>query len=479
MMGCTPIEEFTPGAATPAPPLSHPLVERDLAEIQASGIIRLITRFNSNSYFVHKGGHAGFEYELFSRFAREQNLTLQVVVPDPEEDLVSLLNSGRGDVLGTGSPWDAELGKYISSTHPYNFIRKVLILKADDPRPDDMRALEGLVIHLPANSPHRPILQEIKELYRLRFFVVAAGPLVETEELIARVARGEIPATVADENLALAALSYLSGARVSASLSRELPVTWQVRKNCPELLAALNQYLNQHFQMTAEGPRRNRTYGILYERYYRSDWSSQDKPISKGRPDISGRISQWDELIRETANDVGLDWRLVTALIYQESRFDPEAVSSAGATGLMQVLPRVAGKDTERLKDPVVNIRAGAELLRDLYNGYAYMDSLDRWEFTLATYHAGYGHMTDARRIAMDYGMDPNRWRGSVQDMMPRLMKQRYFSRTRHGFYRGTETVAYVQSILNRFNMYRRLVPGIVASDSVWQEPVEEPPQPE
>ena len=479
-MSCTPIEDHPASrAATVAPTVPHPLVERDLAEIRASGVIRLVTRYNSSSYFIHKGGNAGFEYELFSRFAKLHHLAIEVVVPDASENLVDVLNSGHGDVLATGTPWDEDLARYVLVTHPYNFAHKVLVLPASDTRPDDLGGLEGLRIHLPLHSPHRRVLQSLKDRYGLRFFVVSAGPLVQDEELIARVASGTIPATVTDENLALAALPHLPGARVSAVLSDKLPITWQVRQNCPELLAALNRNLNRHFRMTSDGPRRDRTYGILYERYYNYDRSGQDMSISQDRPDISGRISPWDELIQAAADSNGFDWRLIVALIYQESRFDPEAVSSAGATGLMQVLPGLAGKQVGRLREPAVNISIGSRILKEIHGGYAYLDSLNRWAFSLATYHAGAGHMADVRRMAIDAGKDPNRWHGSVRTILPRLMEQRYFSRTRHGFYRGAETVAYVQSILNRYQMYRRLVPRQVTAASVLRGVTVAPPPPE
>ena len=97
-------------------------------------------------------------------------------------------------------------------------------------------------------------------------------------------------------------------------------------------------------------------------------------------------------------------------------------------------------------------------MLKGTYNTYAYLDSLDRWRFTLAEYHAGHGHVTDARRLAIEMGRDPNRWDGSLNVTLPRLMDQKYFSKTRHGFYGGEKTVEYVEEIINRFRIYTRLV---------------------
>ncbi len=156
---------------------------------------------------------------------------------------------------------------------------------------------------------------------------------------------------------------------------------------------------------------------------------------------------------------MNLDWRLVSALMFQESRFEPEAVSQADARGLMQVLPRVAGAQADSLYEPAANMRAGMRLLSSAWQRYAYLDSLDRVRFTLAEYHAGFGHVNDARRLAMDMGRDPNAWGGGLAETLPLLMEQRWYAGTRHGFYGGRRTVTYVHEILGRYRAYMRLVP--------------------
>ncbi len=437
--------------------LERPLVERDLPQMEAGGVLRMITRYNSSSYFIDRGGHAGFEYELLARFAGENGLALEVVVPEPDEDPLTLLNSGRGDVLALGSPPGPQVADHTASTHPYNFSRQVLLRPAGEPADGEgAAALAGLTVYVPHRSSQRELLRRLREQGGTPFFAVTANPLVESEELIARVSRGDIEATVAEENLAMAAASYLDGVRIVAGLTPPRPVSWQVRSNSPELLAALNGFLAEQLRMTPDGPRRSRFYGILYARYYEGD-----RPPREPRgPADPLALSDWDDLMRAAADSVGLDWRLVAAVCYQESRFNPDAVSPAGAVGLMQVLPRLAGVDSASLHDPEINLRIGARMLADLNHIYDYLAPADRLAFTVATYHAGFGHMTDARRLAMDAGRDPNRWRRSLDQFLPRLMEQRWFSQTRHGFYRGAETVTYVQAILNRYRMYRRLLPA-------------------
>lgn len=447
-------DAVNPGLAS----LTRPLVERDLPQLRTRGVLRMVTRYNSSSYYIDKGGHAGFEYELLHRFAREQHLAVEVVVPEADEDVVTLLNSGRGDVLALGTPMAEEQAAHLAATRPYNFAAKVLVLPAGRERGEGPASLAGLSIHVPYRSPERELLRRLKEQAGLSFFAVSAGPMVESEELIARLARGEIEATVADENLARAAAAHLEGISVGPELSAPEPICWLVRANSPLLLGALNEFLAEQVRVTPDGPRRSRFYGLLYARYYEGD-RPRPQAAYEGRPERTGRISQWDELMRAAAQEAGVDWRLVAAVCYEESRFDPAAVSHAGATGLMQVLPRLAGDDAPRLDDPAVNLRVGTTMLRKIHDGYGYLNGEDRLAFTLATYHAGLGHMNDARRLAMDSGRDPNRWRRSLDQVLPRLMEQRWYSQTRHGFCRGNETVSYVQAILDRYKMYRRLLP--------------------
>ena len=110
---------------------------------------------------------------------------------------------------------------------------------------------------------------------------------------------------------------------------------------------------------------------------------------------------------------------MFTALVAQESKFDPTVVSGQGG-GIMQVIPKYSELTADSLLIPEINIREGARILTEHILHYSYMDSLERWSFALATYNAGAGHIADARRIAMDHNRDPNKW----ADVSPSLLKK-------------------------------------------------------
>jgi membrane-bound lytic murein transglycosylase F len=453
------IENGSDSGSERLPTIAHPAVERDLGQMQASGVLRVITRYNSSSYFIHKGGQAGFDYELIRTFAREQGLHVEVIVPAEGEELVTLLNSGRGDVICAGLVPRPRLTRWTTATRPTNFVQKVVVLRNNSPRGESLASLSGLTITIPAGDGFRNELLELKADRRLRFFVATGRPGVDPEELVAQVDRGEIEAVVVDDIIARAAMMHLGNLKTGPALGPRKPTSWFVRENCPELKAALNDFLQINFRAEADGrTRRSGTYGIIYDRYFENPLTIRRFRETASRPDKSGTISAFDELIRARAEDTDFDWSLIASQIFQESRFNPNALSPAGARGLMQVLPQFAGAQSDSLFDPAANLTAGLRLMQGTWQTYAYLDSLDRLRFTLAEYHAGHGHITDARRIAMEMGRDPNRWEGALAVTLPRLMQRKHFSKTRHGFYGGSETVEYVEQILNRYRMYMRLV---------------------
>lgn len=442
------------------PDFPHPVVQRDWAEIQSSGVLRMLTFYNSRTYFIHKGGQAGFDYELIKRFADENQLSLEVVIAQPGDDLISLLNSGQADVACPGLPAPPGSDRYVLLSRPTGFSHKVVVLPAHDTRGTEMADLAGLSLTVPWGCPFLPDLQKIHDQTKVPFRINQGPSQVEAEELMTLVAQERLQAVVVDNLAAKAGMAWIDGLKLGARLGEEKPTVWLMRQNSPDLKTKIDFYLKKHLRLQENGRiRRSQTYGIIFDRYFENQKTIQGFREAAHRPDISGHISAYDDLVRHQSEALGLDWRMVSALIYQESRFYPLARSKAEARGLMQVLPEFAGAQADSLYYPGPNLRAGLRLMASTYNSFAYLDSLDRWRFTLATYHAGVGHVTDARRMAMDFGRDPNSWKNGLALTLPLLMQNRHYRDTRHGFYRGAETVEYVDEIMNRFKSYCRLVP--------------------
>jgi len=461
LAGCQePIDEGYLTNGDHAPAIAHPLLERDFEQLKSSGVLRVITRYNSSTYFVHKGGQAGFDFELIDRFAQKHGLHVEVVVPKQGQEPISMLNAGEGDVICRGQSLRPEFEKWVLATRPTNFVRKLVVLPSDSPRDPDIASLAGLTLTIAADDNFRSELLRLKAEKRWQVFIATARPGYDPEELLAQLDRGQLEAVVVDDIVAKAAMMNLDHLKLGAVLGERRATAWYVRQNSPVLQAQLNKYIRQHFWLGNDGnSRRSQTYGIIYDRYFENPNTVRDFREASLRPDKSGSISVYDDLIRLQAEQAGFDWRLIAAQIYQESRFSPHARSRADARGLMQVLPRFAGAQHDSLYYPEANLRAGLRLLKSTWRTYAYLDSLDRTRFTLAEYHAGAGHVADARRLAMEMGRDPNQWHGSLTVSLPRLMQRKHFETTRHGYYGGAKTVEYVEDILSRYRVYQYLVP--------------------
>ena len=192
-----------------------------------------------------------------------------------------------------------------------------------------------------------------------------------------------------------------------------------------------------------------------------SEWLAQsdidNAPISSG-----GIISDYDDILRDAAAKQGLDWRLLSAIAYQESRFRPQSVSNKGALGLMQIMPAVArqfGVSCDEITDPRTNVMIAARLLKKIENSLKLPASTprnDRMSIVLACYNAGVGHIADARRLAKKYGANPNRW-ADVSTYLDLKSQPEYYNDevVRNGIFCGSwQTEGFVDGVMRKYNSY-------------------------
>ena len=177
-----------------------------------------------------------------------------------------------------------------------------------------------------------------------------------------------------------------------------------------------------------------------------------------------GRISLYDDLFRKYAPQAGWDWRLLAALAYTESNFNPDAVSWAGARGLMQLMPRTAkamGMPDGMEADPEESVKAATRYIAQLNRSLRTVDDEDeRTSFVLAAYNAGLGHVYDAMALAEKHGFDPHVWHGNVERFILLKSNKEYYSDPvcRNGYFRGTETFNFVRDIRARHAYYVRKI---------------------
>ena len=182
-----------------------------------------------------------------------------------------------------------------------------------------------------------------------------------------------------------------------------------------------------------------------------------EQTASRPRAGLGISISPFDRLIAHQANAEGFDWRLIAALIFEESHFDPASRSDKGAVGLMQVRPIAAeAVGAVDFQAPADNVQTGVRYLRQLNEMFHAAHGRDRLAIILAAYNIGPGHIRDAQTLARNFGYDPNRWQDALELMLPLLEHASLYQQLPNGYAKGSETVAYVDRVLERYEHYKR-----------------------
>jgi membrane-bound lytic murein transglycosylase F len=267
---------------------------------------------------------------------------------------------------------------------------------------------------------------------------------------------------VVDENVAMVNSTYYPDIDIKTPVSFPQNIGWGLRKeNSDMLLRELNHWLTAY--------KKTYFYTLLYAKYFKNERSSIII-----RSDYyaltTGKISPWDDLIKSASSKINWDWRLLASLIYQESRFNPDVESWAGAYGLMQVMP-VTGRSLgiDITSSPSNNIKAGTTYIDQLHSIFdpRVKDEQERIKFILASYNAGPGHILDAMRLADKYGMDPQVWDENVAVWLQKKSEPRYYNDTvvKNGYFRGTESVNFVTEILDRFEHYKNFIPEQISQN--------------
>lgn len=429
-------------------------VEHDLPQIMQKGRITAITNFNSTEYFIYKGTPMGFQFELLERFAEYAGLELEIIASNNDEEMVKKLITGQCDIIATATPIRKELKKYVNYTEPIRQGKQVLVQRAHNISDsgkyiNSVVELAGKTVIVQSNSSYSDRLANLSKEIGGDIDIVEVPE--DQEQIVQFVAGGEIDYAVCDEMQAIVNQKYYPQLDCKVAISLPQNLSWAVRNNSPQLTIKLNSWLKQ-FKKTV-------TYANLYNKYYRSERSV--KIVNSNYYAITtGRISSFDNEIKHFSNQLGWDWRLVSAIIYQESNFKPNVMHGT-AYGLMQIIPETAKRfGVDSADSPAKNIKVGIKFLKwlNLKFEQSIPDANERIKFVLAAYNVGIGHVFDARALAVKYGKDPNIW-NNVQYYLLHKSEPKYYNDplSKFGYCRGYITCAYVSEVLSRYNHYKNI----------------------
>jgi membrane-bound lytic murein transglycosylase F len=354
----------------------------------------------------------------------------------------------------------------VDFTHYHDKVTQVLVQKRpknwrqmtmdgiDDSLVKNALGLIGKTIHVRKNSSYYERLKNLEEEIGGRIDIETVPGNVSTDALIRRVARGEIEYTIADKNIAQVNKTYHPDIDIRTDISFPQRIAWAVRKNSPELLEAVNDWIVKM--------RKKNDYYVIYNKYFKNRKLQTKRVRSELYSRSSGKISPYDDLFKEFGEKVGIDWRLLASQAYQESQFRPKVASWAGAKGLMQLMPATARRfGAKDPSDPRQSVKAGVNYLEWLQGHWKSIeDSVERQKFMLASYNVGEGHVKDAQRLAEKYGKDPKKWENIAEFLLKKSKKEYYNDPVvNYGYCRGREPVNYVREIMDRFEHYAEFVP--------------------
>ncbi len=421
----------------------------DLSSIKDKGILRVITNTIPSHYYLQDGKLLGFEYELLKQYAKQNRLRVDVVLADSKEAMFNLLKEGKGDVIAASLPSSLlQNNNLVKYTAPYNYASPVIVGRESDEQIIDLRDLNGRRIVLAEDSPYWNYMLQLQD-QGLNFDLVKADVGINTESALLMVALGMYDLSVVGNHQLSVSRFVKAGLKAQFVLSEPLAHRWAVRTEDQQLFDSLNSFVANIF--------RSEKYNVLHAKYFEQH---KIKNEDNNRSTQYTSLSPYDDMTQRYSEEYGFDWRLITALMFQESQFNPYANSSAGAEGLMQLIPATAElMGVSDVHNPESSIDGGIRYLNYLRAKFEESVSLeDRMWFTIASYNAGYGRVKRAQKLAEEMGLDKDKWFDNVEIAMLALSKPYYKDGEQVRYCRCGQAVVYVREIRTRYFNYIRLL---------------------
>lgn len=408
-----------------------------ISQIKSRGVLRVSTINSPLTYYTINQAPAGMDYELAKRFADYLGVKLKVTVRPNLSDLFDDLDEGKADVLAAGLNYNSErLTRYRTGPGYYN-VSQQLVYRVDKPRPKNLGDLKGRLTVASGSA----YLSSLKSARSNQFPDLdwAISTDQSPKALLEAVADGKLDYTIGDSvTIALLQRIYPQLA-VAFDVTDEEPVTWYMKQSDDDSLnAAMLDFFNGMGEEGAMARLEEKYLGHVGTFDY-VDTRTFLRAIDSTLPDIKPLFEKYAS---------GIDWRLLAAISYQESHWNPQATSPTGVRGMMMLTRNTAESlDVGDRTDPEQSIRGGSRYLQNMMEKVPQTIPEDeRIWFALAAYNMGYAHMLDVRKLTARQGGNPDSW-ADVKLRLPMLSQKRYYTQTTYGYARGHEAYNYVENI--------------------------------
>lgn len=420
---------------TPACQPALPLLE----QVKQQGELVVATRTGPTTYYREMDRETGFEFELAQAFANYLGVKMRMVAYDDLGELLTAVRTGKVHLAAAGLSVTPERSRQFRFTSPYEQVTQDVIVRSGTPRPATIEDLYQRKLVVLAQSSHSEYLQQLQQSHPDLRWEEKANATALT--LLNMVNDSQADVALMDSAAFQTYRPLFPELQVAFPIKQAEPISWAFQATVDDSLFNMAElFFNQ---VNASGDLEE-----LRERFFghrEFDYVGARTFLTH----LDTRLVEYESDFKAAAEEVGMDWRLLAAVGYQESLWNPNAISPTGVRGLMMLTQLTATEMgvTDR-RDAQQSIRAGARYLKKLYDKLPQdLQEPHRTWFALAAYNVGYGHLLDARRLARHEGRDPNDW-FVVREKLPMLLREEYFSKTRHGFARaGAQSVVYVRNI--------------------------------
>ncbi len=408
------------------------------------GHLTLLTRNGASSYFIGPDGGTGPEYDIVAAFADYLGVGMEVEVADEFNDLGTLLNRRQGELIAANLTRTPTRERLFSFGPDYAEAKTVAVYKRGKTRPRQLADLVDMKLSVIAGSSYEDLLEKARHEQPGLSWVSEKS--MGMEDLLLAIADGKLDATLVDSNIFKINSQFYPGLKVGFTLADKQQQAWAFLPGDDDSLV---QKARSFFKIANEN-------GILIAirgRYNKNDNDLDRVGMFQFMKQVRNRLPPLMPLFQEVALAHDLDWRLLAAMGYQESHWDPEAVSVTGVRGIMMLTQRTATQlgVTDRL-DPEQSIEGGARYFKKLRKRIpSRIPEPDRSWMALAAYNMGMGHLRDARRLTQKQGGNPDRWT-DVNERLSLLSQEKYYRETRYGYARGYEARQYVENIRSYFD---------------------------
>lgn len=417
-----------------------------LSRILDRGYINVGTIFGPTNYYSTANGFAGFEYELAKKYADSINVELRIIPSYSFNELFIKLNTGEVDLLAAGlSVTDKRIQRFRFAPS-YQTISQKLVFKQGNVRPRKLADLTGRLM-VTSGSNYVENLEKLKQTHSELTWQETTE--FDNEELLRKVLNDEIDYTIIDSNNLAINRRYYPEISIGFSIATPKPLAWMVSENShDDILASLVEFFGTVHHDGTLLALDDKYYGHIEQFNY-----VETRTFIKA---VANTLPKYQPLFEKHAQDI--DWRLLAAISYQESHWNPKARSYTGVRGMMMLtLSTAKYMGIKSRLDTEQSIRGGAKYFKRMMT--IMPDRIkhpDRVWFALAAYNIGFGHLNDARIITQRQGGDPDRW-VEVKTRLPLLQQKKYYKNTKFGYARGEEPVRYVDNIRRYYDTLKWL----------------------